>query len=148
MSLVSSDLPEERIVDLLDKQINRYHAIVGRFANNSVQVKTWCVTAVGAVSALAVNNERDSLFLVALAILGLFMLLDAYYLSLERRFRAGGQKLVADVASGSVGHIDRFFVPGPAGSAFSGVGGALRSVVVLPFYAVTAGLLLVGFLTT
>lgn len=98
--VVSHDPPvlsEKEILELLDKQVDRYQTTAARLANNSVQVKTWCVTAVGALAAVAVNNHRSSLFLVALAILFLFMLLDVQYLWLERRFRSGAFELVAAV---------------------------------------------------
>src|SRR2546430_1104621 len=113
VSFAGSDLPDERIADLLDKQVNRYQAIVARLANNSVQVKTWCVTAVGAISAIAVNNHRAGLFGVALAILGLFMALDVQYLWLERRFRDASHTLVQHVATDEVGNLRDFFSSHP-----------------------------------
>src|SRR3954468_15616571 len=110
MPSVEPGVPEPRIVELLERQTDRYQGVVSRLANNSVQVKTWCVTAVGAVSAVAVNNGRSSLFLVALAILGVFMLLDVNYLFLERRFRAGAHDLVQKVVSAEQ---RQFFVTRP-----------------------------------
>lgn len=149
MSIDPSDLPDERIVDLLDKQVGRYQAIVARLANNSVQVKTWCVTAVGAVSALAVNNHRASLFGVALAILALFMFLDVNYLWLERRFRNGAYVLVRRVLDGEVDSMREFFANRPPPRSSSPrISTVVKSFTILPFYSVMAALLVVGLITT
>ena len=83
MPLDISDLPDARITDLVDKQVNRYQAVAARLANNCVQVKTWCVTAVGAIAALGVNNDKPALFGVGLAIVVIFMALDVQYLWLS-----------------------------------------------------------------
>jgi hypothetical protein len=156
--------PDERSLELLEKQIDRYNGIVSRLANNSVQVKTWCVTAVGAVAAVAVNNGRSSLFVVALAILGVFMLLDVNYLFLERRFRAGAHDLVQRVVSAEqrqffvtrppalhgrrLGVGLRTFLKRVLGLRDGGTGEVMLSFTILPFYLTIACLLLLGAITT
>jgi hypothetical protein len=145
MPLTPSDLPDERVTDLLDKQVNRYEAIVARLANNGVRVKTWCVTAVGAVSALAVNNNRTGLFAVALAILAVFMALDVQYLWLERRFRAGAHELIQRVASDEVRSVREFFTNRPPPrSRRENVIEVIKSFTIWPFYLAIAALLLLG----
>ena len=173
MSLDPPGLTDKEILQLLDKQVDRYQTTAARLANNSVQVKTWCVTAVGALAAVGVNNSRSSLFLVALAILLLFMLLDVQYLWLERRFRDGAYRLVAEVvgdnpslyAVGGRGTPMKAFFANRAPSVASarrpgvatrdflrrrlrlkrlGLGETMLSFTILPFYLVVAALLLVG----
>lgn len=177
---MSCDQPthtEKEILDLLDKQVTRYQAIVTRLASNSVQVKTWCVTAVGALAAVAVNNDRGGLFFVALAILVIFMLLDVQYLWLERRFRDGAHQLVRQVvgseprplaAGGEGAPLYAFFATRPPATrggrrlgvairtfmirtfrlTRGGVGETMLSFTILPFYLVIAALLLVGVVAT
>ena len=89
----ANQLSDAIVLELLGKQVDRYHSTAARLASYCVQVKTWCVTAIGAIAALAVNNNRPSLFGIGMAVLALFMLLDVQYLSLERRFRDAAHTL-------------------------------------------------------
>lgn len=143
------DLPDDRVLALLSDQLGRYDAIVTRLAGTGVQVKTWCVTTVGAVSALAVNGENSSLFAVGLAITGLFMVLDVFYLRLERRFRDGANRLVQRVANDEISHLGEFFITNrpPRESRWTSFA-ALVSPSILPFYSMTTILLVIGLLTT
>jgi hypothetical protein len=78
---------DDRVLDLLEKQLTRYQQIIGRLAGNSVQVKTWCFTATVAVAAIAIDRDRPEMFAAALVLVGAFFYLDAYYLALEQHFR-------------------------------------------------------------
>lgn len=63
-------------------------ATIARLAGNSAQCKTWCVMLTAALLALSLEkNVRVAMPLAALPIV-IFGLLDAYYLSLERRVRS------------------------------------------------------------
>jgi hypothetical protein len=149
MPLDISDLPDARITDLVDKQVNRYQAVAARLANNCVQVKTWCVTAVGAIAALGVNNDKPALFGVALAIVVIFMALDVQYLWLERRFREGANQLVQRAVKGEIQALSELFAtrPPPRGQRGSVVS-VVTSFTILPFYVSVAALLLVGAVVT
>jgi hypothetical protein len=149
MSLAPNDLPDARLTELLADQVDRYEAIVARLANNGVRVKTWCVTTIGAVSAVAVNNHRSGLFAVALAILAVFMVLDVQYLWLERRFREGSHELVRRVESGEVDRLREFFTNRPPPRSRRGsVVEVIRSFTIFPFYLGAGLLLLLGLVTT
>lgn len=65
--------------------IQTLQGIINRMAANSASCKTWCITICAAVLALASikTGQKQSLCL-GLSIL--FLLLDSYYLGLERRF--------------------------------------------------------------
>jgi uncharacterized membrane protein len=149
VSLEPADLPDPRIVDLLQRQVDRYQGIVTRLAGNSLQVKTWCITSTAAISALAVNNSRADLFGVAIAVLVVFMVLDVNYLWLERRFRDASYLLVRKVEDGKIDDFRELFQNRPPPRSDStGVTSVLRSFTILPFYAVVAALLILGLLTT
>lgn len=91
------ELPESQALDLLNKQLDRYQAVVSRLADNQVQVKTWCVTALAALASLAINNGQRGPLVIGLVAVIAFFFLDAYYLSLERHFRDQSRRLVDDV---------------------------------------------------
>lgn len=61
--------------------------VISRMANNSASCKTWCVTIVAAVLALAIDKGSVESIFVGLLPLVLFLFLDAYYLSLEHDYR-------------------------------------------------------------
>lgn len=91
---------DDRVLDLLDKQLGRYQQIVARLAGNGVQVKTWCFTAAAALATIAIDRGRPELFAVALVLVGAFFFLDAYYLTLERHFRDVSTDLAKRVIRG------------------------------------------------
>lgn len=80
-------LTDAERLDAVGKQVDRYSAVVARLAGNQVQAKTWCVTSLAALAALAVNNTAVGPLLVGLGALVAFASLDSYYLGLERYFR-------------------------------------------------------------
>lgn len=61
---------------------------ITRLASNAAACKTWALTIVAAVIALTVGkNATGGILWVCIAILLIFWLLDAYYLSMERSYR-------------------------------------------------------------
>lgn len=61
--------------------------IVNRLASNSFLLKGWCVVLVSALFALAAQNSRTYLVLIAFFPACVFWVLDGYYLWQERLFR-------------------------------------------------------------
>jgi hypothetical protein len=70
------------------KRLEMIQAIVARMAQNSFAIKTWAVTFCSALLALGAKDANASFALLAVAPTLIFWGLDAYYLSLERRYRA------------------------------------------------------------
>jgi hypothetical protein len=145
------ELANPLVLELLSKQLDRYQAVIGRLANNQVQVKTWCVTALAALTALAVNNEQQGPLVIALVVVVAFFFLDAYYLSLERHFRGECRRVADDfLASGvSQSYADLFRMEGPGRGQRQGwraVRGCGGSLAVSPFYLGLLVMLTLGFL--
>lgn len=141
-------LPSAEGRELLGKQVDRYQAVITRLAHSSGQVKTWCVTAEAAVIAVAANSDLPELLLVGLVTLVTFCLLDAYYLSLERHFRAASDGLIERMARGetTVPWMDLFRIEGPGGTRdWARVIACASSLAISPFYISVAVLLVVGF---
>ena len=107
-------------------------AIVLRMATNSSACKAWCISIVSAILVLVADKGKPQHALIALLPTLLFLALDAYYLSLEKHFRAAYNGFVAKVHSGVVRPADLFSIePGvTAGETFA----ALRSFSVWAFY--------------
>jgi hypothetical protein len=142
--------PSDRALNLLDEQLGRYQGIIGRLAGNSVQVKTWCFTATAALGALAVERERPALFGIALLLAGTFFYLDAYYLTLEQRFRFASNELAERVAAGDhveLGQLVTIAVPKGSVTWWSILkcGASSHTAIV---YLVLGAALAVGLLTT
>lgn len=60
---------------------------LARMANNSAACKTWCVTIVAAIVAVAISSNRGTVVFAACLPIVIFALLDALYLSLEADYR-------------------------------------------------------------
>jgi hypothetical protein len=68
------------------KHLEFIQTAINRMAGNSFLLKGWSVTLAGGLLALSFKEIDRRYLYVALAILGLFWLLDSYYLSRERGF--------------------------------------------------------------
>ena len=78
--------------------------------------------------------------------IALFAFLDAYYLSLEKRFRDHYNAFIARVHSGTAVVTDLYIVtPGKGAKIFwSCLGEAFFSLAVWPFYGLLAGFVLIA----
>lgn len=72
--------------------------VITRMNANSFQVKTWTVSIIVALAALAVNSKNYMYILISVVPTILFWTLDSYYLQQERKF----QGLYKDVVLGNV----------------------------------------------
>ena len=72
---------------LIQAQLSVYQQIIQRMSGNSTQCKTYCVTVVSAILVIIANKTEANLVWISILPLLSFLVLDAYYLSLERGFR-------------------------------------------------------------
>ena len=70
------------------KHLDYIQQIVGRMAHNSFLIKGWSITLVFALFALAAKDTNDKYVIIAYSAVFVFWILDGYYLSQERLFRA------------------------------------------------------------
>lgn len=120
-------------------------AIINRMAGNSASCKTWCITIVSAIVVVLADKGRPEFVRIAWVPVLLFLLLDAYYLSLEKHFRDSYNRFIGRLHGGEVSIDDIFLVSGPAKARHTLLG-TLRSslsVSVWPFYGLLAGMLIV-----
>jgi hypothetical protein len=62
--------------------------VINRMNSNSFAIKGWAVTVVSALFALAAKDTNYKFALVSYAALLIFWIMDAYYLSQEKMYRA------------------------------------------------------------
>jgi hypothetical protein len=75
------------------KHLEMVQAIINRMASNSFVFKGWAVTIITGISAFAAQGSNGKLLLVAFFATLLLWAVDAYYLSLERCYRALYKKI-------------------------------------------------------
>ena len=117
-------------------------AVIARMAEGSRSSKTWCITIISAILVLGAGMTDFDHLWIAYVPLVLFLSLDMYYLSLERRFRASYNAFLRKLGNGEVAAADLFQVS-PAGSPVASWIETLKSFSIWPFYLVLAGV--IGF---
>ncbi|RAJ80387.1 hypothetical protein CLV59_105496 [Chitinophaga dinghuensis] len=70
------------------KHLEFIQAIITRMNTNSFLLKGWAVTLVSALFALAAKDTNGKYVIVTYIPILIFWILDGYYLSQERKFRA------------------------------------------------------------
>jgi len=63
-------------------------AVITRMAANSFMIKGWMVTLTAAIFALTAKDADQQVFSLAYVVIIIFWILDAYYFSLECKFRS------------------------------------------------------------
>ncbi|WP_454803741.1 hypothetical protein [Mucilaginibacter phyllosphaerae] len=76
--------------------------VINRMNSNSFAIKGWAVTVVSALFALAAKDTNYKFSLVSYAALLIFWIMDAYFLSQERMYRALYDTIVAQADDGHV----------------------------------------------
>lgn len=107
--------------------------VINRMAANSTSCKAWCITLVSAILVIVADKGKPQFALIALIPAALFCSLDAYYLSLEKRFRKSYSTFIEKLHKGEVVAADLYSVM-PQGDKFKFFGAALRSFSVWAFY--------------
>lgn len=107
--------------------------IIQRMAENSRSCKLWCITIVAAVLVLVARTEQPDYALIALLPAVLFLILDTYYLALERDFRNSYNAFVRKLHSGELQSADLYKLA-PTGSIYRLFLACLKSFSIWPFY--------------
>jgi hypothetical protein len=108
-------------------------SVITRMASNSASCKTWCVGLVSAVLVLVADKTKPDYSLIAVIPTTMFMVLDTYYLSLERRFRESYNAFITKLHKGALAANDLFAVV-PVGPALPSFLSSLKSFSIWSFY--------------
>ena len=84
--------------------------VIQRMAENSRSCKVWCITLVSAILVLVAQTGEPQHALIALVPLILFLVIDTYYLALERAFRNSYKTFVERLHCGELDSSDLYFV--------------------------------------
>jgi hypothetical protein len=90
------------MVNNLDRPAVQWHmstmqSIIQRMASNSSSCKSYCVTLVSAILVLIIDKNKHELLPIVFLPIVLFLVLDIYYLNLERRFRKSYDNFVQEL---------------------------------------------------
>ena len=128
---------EKRTLDedspAVQAHLTMMQGVLNRMAENSRSCKVWCVTLVAAVLVLVARTGEPQHALIALVPTLLFLLLDSYYLALERAFIRSQNAFVAKLHRGELEPGDVYRVV-PTGMGLLLVGRCLGSVSIWLFY--------------
>lgn len=117
--------------------LNILQSVIQRMAANSSAAKGWCIALVSAILVLVADKGQRNYALIAFIPTSLFLVLDAYYLALEKRFRESYNAFIEKLHRGELVAADLYAVS-PTGSSVSAFFQALRSFSVWPLYMVLA----------
>ena len=119
--------------------------VIRRMAENSRSCKVWCITLVSAVLVLIARTESqhaltDLAPLIAIVPAVLFLVLDTYYLALERAFIDSYDAFVRKLQNGKLASSD-LYVVAPTGLIPKVFARSLGSFSIWPFYLMLAVLI-------
>jgi len=111
--------------------------VIERMADNSRACKVWCVTLVSASLILVARIDRPNYILFVFVPIVLFLILDTYYLALERAFRDSYNDFVSNLEKGNLVSSDLYVVK-PTGSIPKVFLRSLTSFSIYIFYPILA----------
>jgi hypothetical protein len=85
-------------------------SVIQRMATNSSACKTWCITIVSAILVVAVDKQNANLAWVPVFPTALFLVLDTYYLALEKGFRNSYNSFVRKLHKGTLTTKDLYSI--------------------------------------
>ena len=107
--------------------------VIQRMAGNSTSCKASCITLVSAILVVVADKGKPNLTMLAFPAAFMFLALDAYYLALERMFRASYRQFISRLHSKELTTEDLFVIT-PTGELFRSMLESLISFSILPFY--------------
>ncbi len=115
-------------------------SVIQRMATNSSSCKAWCITLVSAVLVVVADKSKPEYAWIAVIPTLLFLVLDAYYLALEKAFRNSYNDFIDKLHHGRIEPSDLYaFIP--SGSLLRQFLKALRSFSVWPMYLTLLGMI-------
>ena len=121
-------------MDNRHKHLEFIQAAINRMAGNLFLLKGWTITLIAALFALASKDANDLYFWIAYIPAVMFWVLDGYFLSQERRFRA----LYDDVRQRKEDQIDFSMNTEPYKEDHTWVGAILSGTLCI-YYGVLIG---------
>lgn len=108
-------------------------SVIQRMSSNSASCKVWCITLVSAILVIVADKGKPQYALIAIIPNILFLVLDTYYLSLERMFRSSYNDFIEKLHKSEIVASD-LYVVSPSGNPFKIFFSSLLSFSIWPFY--------------
>lgn len=108
-------------------------AVIQRMASNSASCKAWCITLVSAILVVVADKGKPDYALLAFIPTFLFLVLDTYYLALEKMFRQSYNDFIEKLHQKKVVSSDLYAVM-PSGKMLETFFDSLISFSIWPFY--------------
>jgi len=108
-------------------------SVIQRMAMNSSSCKAWCITVVSAILVIVADKGKSQYAYIAIIPNFLFLVLDTYYLALEKMFRNSYNDFIKKLHENKIDSSDLFAVI-PKGSWIKTFFKSIISFSVWPFY--------------
>lgn len=108
-------------------------SVIQRMASNSSSSKAWCITLVSAILVIVADKGKPQYAWLAVIPNFLFLVLDAYYLALEKGFRDSYNEFICKLHAEEISANDLFAVT-PKGNLMKLFLKGIISFSVWPFY--------------
>ncbi|MCK5058003.1 MAG: hypothetical protein KAT34_15215 [Candidatus Aminicenantes bacterium] len=118
-------------------------SVIQRMASNSASCKAWCITLVSAILVIVADKGKPQYALIAIIPAFLFLILDTYYLALERMFRQTYNNFIEKLHGSEVVSSDLYAVI-PSGNHIKIFFESVLSFSIWPFYLMLIGMILIS----
>ena len=137
-------MPEERTYSedspAVQAHLGITQSVIQRMATNSGSCKAWCITLVSAIFVIVVDKGKPNYVFIAAVPTVLFLILDTYYLALERCFRESYNSFIEKLHRGQVVSSDLYAVT-PRGSVLKSFGTSFFLFSIWLFYLTLGGMI-------
>jgi hypothetical protein len=117
--------------------------VIQRMASNSSQCKAWCITIVSAILVIVADKSKPDYAWIALFPAILFLVLDTYYLALEKGFRVRYNTFIKKLHSKDVTPNDLYWVSS-SGNVWEHRMNAIKSFSIWGFYGGVIALIVIA----
>lgn len=114
--------------------LNILQSVTSRMASNSAGCKSWCITLTSAIVVVLLNRNKQEYVFVALIPVIMFMLLDCYYLAMEKSFRARYNNFIQKLHANQATKSDLFVVSPEEALKSSHLIESAKSISIYVFY--------------
>lgn len=132
---MDENIPLDEKSVVVQTHIEILQNVIQRMSTNSASCKAYSITIVSAILVIVADKNKPEYSLISILPTILFLALDAYYLALEKGFRAAYEDFVKKVHLGCVSMNDVYDLK-ISGKMFLHQINAIKSFSVWGFYSI------------
>jgi len=118
-------------------------SVIQRMASNSASCKAWCITLVSAILVIVADKGKPEYTLIAVIPTILFLILDSYYLALEKIFIKSYNVFIEKLHERKLVASDLYAVS-PKGNLLKAFFASTLSFSIWPFYLTLFAMILIA----